>query len=99
MDSPTIVGTAGLLLDIRGVFLLFVYTSTRAIEAELSYNTDLEFTDEHGEALQACHLRVPPVRPLPDPDAALRRQTHLGAPRHRHSPLISEAPVYEDFSR
>ncbi|MCE2525722.1 MAG: TM2 domain-containing protein, partial [Acidimicrobiia bacterium] len=33
------------------------------------------------------------------PGAALRRQTELGATRHRHSPLISEAPLSEDQVR
>ena len=35
---------------------------------------------------QARRFRIPPVRPLQDPGAALRRQTQLGATRHRHSP-------------
>ena len=45
-------GTAGLLLDILGVALLFVYTSTRTIEAELGYKIAQDFTDEGGEWLQ-----------------------------------------------
>ena len=42
-------GTVGLLLDILGVALLFVYTSTRKIEAELSYKVVQGLTDEGGE--------------------------------------------------
>ena len=52
MDAPTILGTAGLLLDILGVALLLAYTSMRTIEAELSYKMVLESTDEGGEWLQ-----------------------------------------------
>ena len=52
MDTPTIPGAAGLLLDILGVALLFIYTSTRTIEAELSYKIVRELTDEGGEGLQ-----------------------------------------------
>jgi len=42
---------------------------------------------------QTRRLRIPPLRPLPHPRPALRRQTQLGAPRHRHSPVKSEEPV------
>ena len=42
--------------------------------------------------LQTRRLRVPPLRALPDPRTALRRQTQLDPPRHHHSPLKTEAP-------
>ena len=42
---------------------------------------------------QTRRLRFPTVRPLPDPGAALRRETQLGTPQHHHSPLISEEPL------
>ena len=40
-----------MLLDILGGGVLFVYTSTEKIEAELSYKLVREFTDEDGEWL------------------------------------------------
>ena len=43
---------------------------------------------------QTRRLRIPPLRALPDPGAALRRQTQLDTPRQRHSPLKTEAPVF-----
>ncbi len=42
---------------------------------------------------QTRRLRVPTVHQLPDPGAALRRETQLETPQHHHSPLISEEPV------
>jgi hypothetical protein len=36
---------------------------------------------------------VPPLRPLPDPSNALRRQAQLGTTRHQQAPLKREAPA------
>ncbi|MBA2336970.1 MAG: ISL3 family transposase [Acidimicrobiia bacterium] len=45
-----------------------------------------------GETDQADRVRVPPVRPLPDPSPALRRQAQLVPTRDHHSPLKSDEP-------
>ena len=41
---------------------------------------------------QTSSVRVTQLRELPNPRPSLRRETQLGPPRHRHSPLKSEEP-------
>ncbi len=41
------------------------------------------------------HVRIPPIRPLPHPRAALRRQTHLAPTQHPHSTLKYEEPLMD----
>ena len=50
-------------------------------------------TEAINNAHQTRRLRIPPLRPLPNPSPPLRRQTQLESPRHPHSPLISEEPL------
>lgn len=45
----TSIGTIGLFLDIVGVIWLFFCTSTKRIEAEISYGLIREVTDEDAE--------------------------------------------------
>lgn len=46
-----ILGTVGLVLDIVGVSILYVYASTEKIETELSYHLMSEFTTDGEEWL------------------------------------------------
>jgi len=43
----------GLIFDVVGVGILFIYTSTKTIEAEFSYKLVREFTDETVEWLES----------------------------------------------
>ena len=47
--AASILGTAGLLVDILGVSILLFCTSIKKIEAELSYKVVRALTDEDGE--------------------------------------------------
>ena len=46
---------------------------------------------------QTHRVRVTQLRELPNPGPSLRRETQLGPPRHRHSPLKSEEPFNFDY--
>lgn len=46
---------------------------------------------------EAGRVRIQPVRELPEPSAALRRQTGLRPPRHSHTPLKRGGPHIGDF--
>ncbi|WP_423918553.1 hypothetical protein [Candidatus Poriferisodalis sp.] len=50
MAAP-VIGTAGLVLGVVGVILLYITTSQNKIEAELSYKIVREFTEPDGESL------------------------------------------------
>ena len=52
MNPETIVTGIGLVFDIIGVGVLFFTTSTKHLEAELSFKLATAFTDEGGEWLQ-----------------------------------------------
>ena len=52
MNPEVILTGMGLVLDIIGVGLLFFATSSKHLEAELSYKLVVAFTDEGGEWLQ-----------------------------------------------
>ena len=47
-------------------------------------------SEQSNQTRQTRRLRVPTIHQLPDPGAALRRETQLDPPQHHHSPLISE---------
>ena len=74
----------------------------RAPDRRLAPLPRLQRADRGGQQLrqarQARGVRVPPLRPLPDPLTALRRSTQLDPPPHHHTPLKSEAPHWAEIA-
>ena len=55
--AAMLLGSFGLLLDIIGVAWLYLCTSTKRIEAELSYKLIRASTDEDGEWLESISFQ------------------------------------------